>query len=128
MKRSILQKWGCLSLAVFLAVNFCGCLMVGAEINESRKAVQVVNISYGQVVDVIKKAIREHKVQFVSAMIKNDMVTVRGVYNNEVVYVRVFKISGQESRIEVYVGTNETGKKSARDILDGIVRKAAALP
>lgn len=105
----------------FVAVNLCGCLFFVASLGESYKVKENLNVSYGKAIDIVQEALGELKMGFQKAIIKPDIAVVKARYTDErTAYIRIFKEGENASRIEIRVGTDETGKADARKILETI--------
>jgi len=102
-------------------LNFSGCIFVAASLRETQKAKQDFNVSYIKALEIVKKALVSLNLKFEEAVIKPDVAVVKGKYTNEkTMYIEIFKISDNESRIAVRVGTSDAGKAEACKILEVI--------
>ena len=108
----------------FVVLNLCGCLFIVAGMRDSAKAKQSFNVSYSKAIDVVKEVFTAGNLKFTKAIIKSDIAVVKGTFaNGKTMYIEIFRISDNESRIEVRVGTSESGKPDAQKILDDISQR-----
>lgn len=117
----MIKKTAIFVLAGFLLINFCGCAFVGNCIRQTYKVDQTFDASYSRAIDAVKDTLINLNLKIVKAVIEPEQANVKARYDGEkFVYVTIFKIDEKQTRIEVRVGTSETGKKSAEDILRSV--------
>ncbi|MFA5007664.1 MAG: DUF3568 family protein [Candidatus Omnitrophota bacterium] len=117
------KKISVLIVLGFISISFSGCIFVAASMRETQKAKQDFNVSYIKALEIVKKALVSLNLKFEEAVIKPDIAVVKGKYTNEkTMYIEVFKISDNESKIAVRVGTSDAGKIEAQKILDAITK------
>jgi hypothetical protein len=117
------KKLSTLTLIVFISISFSGCIFVAASMREYQKAKQNFNVSYVKALEIVKKALISLDIEFEEAVIKPDIAVVKGKYTNDrTMYIEIFKISDNESKIAVRVGTSDAGKPDAQKILEAIER------
>lgn len=108
-------------LLVIIVINFSGCVFVAAGMRESQKAKQDFNVPYTKALEATKKALISLNLEFEEAIIKPDIAVVKGKYTSErTMYIEIFRISDNESRIAVRVGTSDAGRQDAQKILEEI--------
>ncbi len=118
----MLKKLVMLILTGFMAINLCGCIAVMAGLAESAKAKQTLNVPYSEAIDIVSGALKTSGIEFEEAVIEKNIAEVKGKYTDDrTVRIFISKVSDSESRISVRVGTNEAGKKDAKEILQVIV-------
>lgn len=115
-------------IAVFIAVNLCGCIGIAAGLAEAQRVKQTFNIPYSQMLDVVKASVKEQGIAFREAVIKKDVAEVVGKLNDErTVRIFIYRVNEQESRVAVRVSTSEAGMDDARAILEGIRQRASQI-
>jgi small-conductance mechanosensitive channel len=116
----MLKKLSILLLTVII-INFSGCVFVAAGMRESQKAKQDFNIPYTKALEAVKEALLSLSLEFEEAIIKPDIAVVKGKYTSErTMYIEIFRITDNESRIAVRVGTSNAGRQDAQKILEEI--------
>jgi len=108
-----------------MALNLCGCVLVMGALADTAKAKQSLNVSYSEAVDIVKGALKTIDLRFESATIRKTIAEVRGKYTDgKTARILITKVSDNESRIAVRVGTTAAGKKDADQILQAIIKYA----
>lgn len=117
----MLKRLLMLAFLGFIAVNLCGCMFFVAGLADSYKVKANLDVSYGKAVDTVHAALAELKLDFKKAIIEPDKAVLKARYTDDRnVYILIFREGENASRIEIRVGTDETGKQDARKILETI--------
>ncbi len=117
----MLKKLALIITLGIICLNFSGCIFVAASLRETQKAKQDFNVPHTKALEIVKKALVSLNLKFEETVIKPDIAVVKGRYTNEkTMYVEIFKVSRNESRIAVRVGTSDAGKTDACKILEVI--------
>ena len=104
-----------------IIITFSGCIFVAASMRETQKAKQDFNVPYAKALEIVKKTLISLNLEFEEAIVKPDIAVVKGKYTNEkTMYIEIFRISDNESKISVRVGTSDAGKADAQKVLEAI--------
>jgi hypothetical protein len=114
-----------ITFLAMITLNSSGCIFVAASMREFQKAKQDFNVPYAQALEIVKKALISLNLEFEEAVIKPDIAVIKGKYvNGRTMYIEIIKISDDESKIAVRVGTSDAGKIDAQKILEAIEQYA----
>jgi hypothetical protein len=103
-------------------VTLCGCIAMMASVADEFGVKQDVDVSYSQAVDVIKGSMAEQGITFEQAVFEKEIARIVGIYDGKMsVHIFITKLNASQCSITVRVGTNETEKKIAEKILQGII-------
>ncbi len=115
------KKLVVLVLTSFISINFCGCVFLGNCFRQTYKVEQAFDVSYSKAIDAVKDTLIGLNLKIVKAVIEADRANIKARYDSEkFIYLTLFKINESRTRIEVRVGTSETGKAGAENILRSI--------
>jgi len=108
--------------AVFLIINISGCLVAMIWMSENLKVKQTLNVSYSQAIDIVKGSMIEQGIKFHEATIEKNISRINAEYHDgKSVHIFIHEISSLQCTIAVRVGTSETEKKIAEEILKNII-------
>ena len=108
-------------LAGFIFINFYGCAFIGSCVRQTYKVERSFDVSYPRAIDAVKDTLIDLNLKITKAVIEPERANVKARYDEEkFVYITLSKINENQTFIEVRVGTSETGKASAENILKSI--------
>jgi hypothetical protein len=117
----ILKKLTFIAVAIAICLNSTACIFVAAGMRETQKAKQNFDLSYEKALESVKMVLISLNLEFEEPVIRPDVTVVKGKYNDEKnMYIEIFRVSSNESRIAVRVGTSDAGKIDAQKILETI--------
>lgn len=119
------KKLSMLIISIIIAISFSGCLFFAASMRESQKVKQDFNIPYATALEIVKKALISLNLEFEEAIVNPDIAAVKGKYlDGQTMYIEIFRVNDNDSKISVRVGTSDAGKIDAQKVLETIEQYA----
>ncbi|MCX5694560.1 MAG: hypothetical protein NT014_05520 [Candidatus Omnitrophica bacterium] len=106
-----------------MILNLSGCALTSGVTTAPVEVNQRFNVSYIQVLVMVKNALKTEQVQFEKALINKDTIRLKGNYpDGRVIQFVISKIGNSGSNITVLADTGGIGKKDAQKVLATILQ------